>query len=196
MSAIVRTFGRVKWFNNKAGYGFITVIDGPTAGSDLFAHHSSIKIASEQYKYLVQGEYVEFTLSTVASGDHETQAADITGIRSGLLMCETRAAAQAYSQSQASVPAAAEPVATPVHVKSEKKAYKKKSAATPATTQTDATPSTLQTDATPATDASWTPVSKRAPQTKGAAGGRGSATGRGAGRGASTGRGRGGRGSK
>ncbi len=177
MSAIVRTFGRVKWFNNKAGYGFITVIDGPTAGSDLFAHHSSITIATEQYKYLVQGEYVEFTLSTVASGDHETQAADITGIRSGLLMCETRAAAQAYSQSQTDDA----PVATPAPLK---KAYKKK-VSTSTTTQTSAT---TQTAATP--DASWTPVSKRAPQSRAPAAGRGS--GRGAGRGA----GRGGRGQK
>lgn len=86
MSTSERLFGRVKWFNNKAGYGFITSLD---SGSDIFAHHSAIKVASEQYRYLVQGEYVEFTLSNVSSGAHETQSADITGIRGGLLMCET-----------------------------------------------------------------------------------------------------------
>lgn len=86
MSTIERLFGRVKWFNNKAGYGFITSID---SGSDIFAHHSAVKVTSEQYRYLVQGEYVEFTLSTVSNGAHETQAADITGIRGGMLMCET-----------------------------------------------------------------------------------------------------------
>ena len=48
-----RFTGRVKWFNNKAGYGFVTVTDGPKAGSDIFIHHSSIKVDSEQYKYLV-----------------------------------------------------------------------------------------------------------------------------------------------
>jgi cold shock CspA family protein len=37
-----RFTGRVKWFNNKAGYGFITVTDGPKSGSDVFVHHSSI----------------------------------------------------------------------------------------------------------------------------------------------------------
>ena len=82
--------GRVKWFNNKAGYGFVTVTDGSKSGSDVFIHHSSIKVDSEQYKYLVQGEYVEFTLSTVEGGKHEFQAAEVCGIKGGKLMCETR----------------------------------------------------------------------------------------------------------
>lgn len=172
MSDTLRTFGRVKWFNNKAGYGFITVIDGPTAGSDLFAHHSAIKIASEQYKYLVQGEYVEFTLSTVASGDHETQAADITGIRSGLLMCETRAAAQAYSQHHTQQA----PVEDVVNV--EKKVYKKRVPAATTLSDTATHTSTPSTPSTPA-DANWTPVSKRAPQRGSVEGGRGPTTGRG-----------------
>ena len=41
--------GRVKWFNNKAGYGFITGIDGANAGSDIFVHHSRIVVNNEQY---------------------------------------------------------------------------------------------------------------------------------------------------
>jgi CspA family cold shock protein len=82
--------GRVKWFNNKAGYGFITVTDGPRTGSDIFVHHSSIKVDAQQYKYLVQGEYTEFSLSSVASSTHEFQAADVSGIKGGKLMCETR----------------------------------------------------------------------------------------------------------
>ena len=85
-----RFTGRVKWFNNKAGYGFITVTDGPKSGSDIFVHHSSINVNSQQYKYLVQGEYIEFTLSNVSSGDHEFQAVDVSGIKGGQLMCETR----------------------------------------------------------------------------------------------------------
>jgi CspA family cold shock protein len=85
-----RFIGRVKWFNNKAGYGFITVTDGPKAGSDIFVHHSSIKVDAQQYKYLVQGEYVEFGLSAVSSGDHECQSSDVSGIKGGKLMCETR----------------------------------------------------------------------------------------------------------
>lgn len=90
-SSSERFTGRVKWFNNKAGYGFITVTDGPKSGSDVFVHHSSIKVDSEQYKYLVQGEYIEFCLSdTGGVGDHEYQAGDVCGIKGGKLMCETR----------------------------------------------------------------------------------------------------------
>ena len=85
-----RFMGRVKWFNNKAGYGFITVTDGHKAGSDIFVHHSSVKVDAQQYKYLIQGEYVEFALSSVSNGDHEFQASDVSGIKGGKLMCETR----------------------------------------------------------------------------------------------------------
>jgi cold shock CspA family protein len=85
-----RLTGRVKWFNNKAGYGFITVTDGSHSGSDIFIHHSAIQVENQQYKYLVQGEYVEFNLSDTPSGNHEFQAANVSGIKSGKLMCETR----------------------------------------------------------------------------------------------------------
>jgi len=82
--------GRVKWFNNKAGYGFITVTDGPKSGSDIFVHHSVIVVSSEQYKYLVQGEYVQFKMVSTPGGVHECQAGDVSGINGGKLMCETR----------------------------------------------------------------------------------------------------------
>ena len=82
--------GRVKWFNNKAGYGFITVTDGSRSGSDIFVHHSAVNVENQQYKYLVQGEYVEFGLIKTTSGDHEWQASSVNGIKGGKLMCETR----------------------------------------------------------------------------------------------------------
>ena len=82
--------GRVKWFNNKAGYGFITVTDGSRSGTDIFVHHSSVNVENQQYKYLVQGEYVEFDLIRVESDKHEWQASCVSGIRGGKLMCETR----------------------------------------------------------------------------------------------------------
>lgn len=85
-----RLVGRVKWFNNKAGYGFITVTDGDRSGSDVFVHHSGVVVGSEQYKYLVQGEYVSFTLTHTPGGTHEYQAGDVSGINGGKLMCETR----------------------------------------------------------------------------------------------------------
>jgi CspA family cold shock protein len=89
-SSSERFTGRVKWFNNKAGYGFITVTDGAKSGSDVFVHHSSIKVDDEQYKYLVQGEYVNFKLLDTTSDTHEYQAGEVCGIKGGKLMCETR----------------------------------------------------------------------------------------------------------
>lgn len=82
--------GRVKWFNNKAGYGFVTVTDGSRSGTDVFVHHSAINVDSQQYKYLVQGEYIEFDLIKIESDKHEWQASRVSGIRGGKLMCETR----------------------------------------------------------------------------------------------------------
>lgn len=86
-----RLLGRVKWFNNKAGYGFITVTDGEHSGTDVFVHHISITLQSEQqYRYLVQGEYVEFSICKIEGGKHDFQSSNVTGIKSGKLMCETR----------------------------------------------------------------------------------------------------------
>lgn len=84
--------GCVKWFNNKSGYGFITLMDDDAEfkGRDIFSHHSSIKASGDLYKYLVQGEYVEFDVQKMDSkNEHEHQAVNITGIMNGDLMCET-----------------------------------------------------------------------------------------------------------
>ncbi len=85
-----RSVSSVKWFNNKAGYGFLTVTSGPLAGTDVFVHHSGITVSNEQYKYLVQGEYVEYSLEKTEGGKHEYQAVNVSGINKGKLMCETR----------------------------------------------------------------------------------------------------------
>ena len=89
-----RLTGCVKWFNNKTGFGFITALgdsEGVKDGSDVFVHHSTVKVSQEQYRYLVQGEYVEFVLSKTAdSSKHEFQAADVSGVKGGKLICETR----------------------------------------------------------------------------------------------------------
>lgn len=85
-----RLAGRVKWFNNRAGFGFVTVMEGDKKDEDVFVHHSGIVVNSEQYKYLVQGEYVSFVLRESDNDDHPYQAGDVRGILSGWLMCETR----------------------------------------------------------------------------------------------------------
>lgn len=65
--------GRVKWFNNRAGFGFVTVLSGDKKNEDVFVHHSGINVDTEQYKYLVQGEYVSFVLKSSDSTDHPYQ---------------------------------------------------------------------------------------------------------------------------
>ena len=102
--------GRVKWFNNKYGYGFITVITTDESasvaiGADVFAHHSEVAVGEDQYRYLVQGEYVEFSVVKTTSGNHEYQCAKVRGIHGGQLICETRHAARA--QYKTSAPASA-----------------------------------------------------------------------------------------
>jgi len=93
-AAASSTNGRVKWFNNKAGYGFISVSDCETNEErDIFVHHSEIRVGESQYKYLVQGEYVEFSISPIVREGKETidlHATGVRGVNNGKLMCETR----------------------------------------------------------------------------------------------------------
>ena len=83
------TVGQVKWFNNKAGYGFITIMEEDGTAKDIFCHYTNLLVDDSQYKYLVQGEYVQFVIAP-ATGAHEIQATQITGINGGQLMCQTR----------------------------------------------------------------------------------------------------------
>ena len=46
--------GKVKWFNDAKGFGFIT----EDSGQDVFVHHSEIK--TDGYRTLEEGEPVEF----------------------------------------------------------------------------------------------------------------------------------------
>lgn len=55
--------GKVKWFSNQKGYGFITV-DG---GADIFAHFSAIQ--GDGYKSLEEGDEVEFEITQGPKGD-------------------------------------------------------------------------------------------------------------------------------
>lgn len=55
--------GRVKWFNNKKGFGFITPESG---GRDIFVHHSAIQ--ADGFKKLKEGEEVEFEVKEAEKG--------------------------------------------------------------------------------------------------------------------------------
>ena len=61
--------GRVKWFNDAKGYGFITPDDG---SEDLFAHFSAIQM--EGFKTLKEGQKVKFE---VTQGPKGKQASSI-----------------------------------------------------------------------------------------------------------------------
>jgi len=63
--------GKVKWFSNDKGYGFIS----PESGSDLFVHHSDIQ--SEGFKTLEEGQEVEFE---VAQGPKGPQAKNVVKV--------------------------------------------------------------------------------------------------------------------
>jgi CspA family cold shock protein len=58
--------GKVKWFNDAKGYGFITSEDG----KDVFVHHSSI--TGEGFKTLKEGQDVEFEVTKGPKGDQAT----------------------------------------------------------------------------------------------------------------------------
>jgi CspA family cold shock protein len=51
---VARLQGKVKWFNNAKGYGFI----GQESGADVFVHYSAIQ--GDGFKTLQEGDTVEF----------------------------------------------------------------------------------------------------------------------------------------
>lgn len=63
--------GKVKWFNNEKGYGFIEYNDL----EDIFVHYSAIR--KDGYKTLKEGDIVDFKLIETGKG---LQAIDVTEV--------------------------------------------------------------------------------------------------------------------
>jgi len=63
--------GKVKWFNNSKGYGFIE----RESGEDVFVHYSALQ--GEGFKSLEEGQEVEFE---VTQGNKGLQAANVTKV--------------------------------------------------------------------------------------------------------------------
>ena len=66
---VARLQGKVKWFNNSKGYGFI----GQEGGADVFVHYSAIQ--GEGFKTLQEGDTVEFE---IVQGQKGPQADKVT----------------------------------------------------------------------------------------------------------------------
>ena len=64
----MRAKGKVKWFSDSKGYGFITQDEGP----DVFVHHSNIE--GEGFRTLEEGQEVEFE---VVEGQKGPQAQNV-----------------------------------------------------------------------------------------------------------------------
>ena len=73
---MARIRGKVKWFNNAKGYGFIGREDG---AADVFVHYSSIQ--SEGYKSLQEGDEVEFE---IVQGQKGPQADAVIKVEGGI----------------------------------------------------------------------------------------------------------------
>jgi CspA family cold shock protein len=69
--AKLKKTGKVKWFNDSKGYGFIE----QEAGEDVFVHYSAIQ--EEGFKTLKEGQEVEFE---VVEGPKGPQATNVTKI--------------------------------------------------------------------------------------------------------------------
>jgi len=63
-----RVIGKVKWFNNDKGYGFLTQENG----ADVFVHHTAIQ--GEGFRTLTEGQKVEFSIE---KGPKGLQAAQV-----------------------------------------------------------------------------------------------------------------------
>ncbi|MET1076516.1 MAG: cold shock domain-containing protein CspD [Pseudomonas sp.] len=81
--------GKVKWFNNAKGYGFI-LADGKD--EDLFAHYSAIQM--DGYKTLKAGQPVKFDIIQGPKGLH---AVNISSISASLDAPAPAAASQAQA---------------------------------------------------------------------------------------------------
>ena len=68
---VAMTRGRVKWFSDQKGYGFIEM----EGGKDVFVHHSAIE--GEGFKSLKEGDEVEFEVS---KGPKGPQASNVKAV--------------------------------------------------------------------------------------------------------------------
>ncbi|MEG2351410.1 MAG: cold-shock protein [Bacilli bacterium] len=66
--------GKIKWFNNEKGYGFI---EGEN-GEDIFVHYTAIN--QDGYKTLIEGQVVEYKLVTTAKGLQAVNVKEVSNV--------------------------------------------------------------------------------------------------------------------
>ena len=70
---VMKLRGKVKWFNDQKGYGFIAREDG---SGDVFVHYSTIQ--SDGFKSLAEGDTVEFEMIDSDKGPKATNVVKVT----------------------------------------------------------------------------------------------------------------------
>ena len=66
--------GRVKWFSDEKGYGFIENVDG---SEDIFVHYS--EIVGEGFRTLEEGNVVEFEIVDGRGGKQQASKVEVVG---------------------------------------------------------------------------------------------------------------------
>jgi len=85
--------GKVKWFNNAKGYGFINE-EGKS--DDLFAHYSAIQM--DGYKTLKAGQSVEFDIIQGPKGLHAVNIKDVAAAKDAAAAAAAKAQGQTASE--------------------------------------------------------------------------------------------------
>ena len=79
--------GIVKWFSNRKGYGFLTIVSEEMNGDDIFVHQTYVTPKTSEYRALSAGEYVAFNIKD-GTDQERSQAIDVTGVCGGPLQCD------------------------------------------------------------------------------------------------------------
>tara|TARA_Y100000389_G_scaffold37455_2_gene31797 strand:- start:615 stop:1058 length:444 start_codon:yes stop_codon:yes gene_type:complete len=89
-----RILGRVKWFNSKLGYGFITH-KKDNKNIDIFVHWSNLELSENEYHTLYKGEFVEFQIESCIcksniNNNQSIQACKVSGPNNSQLLTSVR----------------------------------------------------------------------------------------------------------
>ena len=86
MSSQSRVSGRVKWFDNRKGFGFVNNLAND---AEVFVHHSGLSSQNGVFRTLYPGEYIEFDLHHDDQSNRD-YAVSVTGVKGGSLLCENQ----------------------------------------------------------------------------------------------------------